>query len=679
LSSLTQRLVIAVVLATAAVPVSSAPGQAPTSELHLLRVPYLPQSEALCGGAAIAMLMRFWGRTNIYAETFADLVDPAAAGIHGGDLVSALQSRGFDAQSIRGDPDQVRARLAARQPVVVLIEDRPNRFHYVVIVGWGGGRVIVHDPARAPFRILEEKAFLKVWAVSDNWTLMATPLNANPAATLGPDATLPADRTSRRASDDACGDLLNEGIRLAGADETTGARRLFELAAARCPDAPGPWREMAGLHALAGEWPAAAADARRALAKDSSDALAARILATSLFLNDDVDGALNAWNRVGEPIIDLINVVGLERTRYGVAARVIGLEPQTMLTRSDLVAARRRLAELPAAQVSRVALRPGENGRAQVDASIIERPLVPTSPIALTAVGLRALTDREALITIASPSGGGEVWTGTWRWWERRPKAALAFDSVAPFGGVWGVSLFGERQTYESNGVLSEETRRRAEFHVSNWTARGLRWEGRAAFDRFADRGSAESRRGLSVGGALEARFASDRAVVGMSAASWVGQLSTWSLAFRSDWHSKTRNDGLVWLARVQETVVGRNAPLALWPGAGTGQGRDGLLRAHPLIDDGIIRDATFGRQVIDTGVEGRRWMQWSRKPLSFAPAVFLDVARAYQPLDPVNERWQADIGAGLRVAIPGSGLLRLDVAHGLADGHTALSIGWTR
>jgi len=168
LSSLTQRLVIAVVLATAAVPVSSAPGQAPTSELHLLRVPYLPQSEALCGGAAIAMLMRFWGRTNIYAETFADLVDPAAAGIHGGDLVSALQSRGFDAQSIRGDPDQVRARLAARQPVVVLIEDRPNRFHYVVIVGWGGGRVIVHDPARAPFRILEEKAFLKVWAVSDN-------------------------------------------------------------------------------------------------------------------------------------------------------------------------------------------------------------------------------------------------------------------------------------------------------------------------------------------------------------------------------------------------------------------------------------------------------------------------------------------------------------------------------
>ena len=87
---------------------------------------------------------------------------------------------------------------------------------------------------------------------------------------------------------------------------------------------------MAGLHALAAEWPAAAIDARRALSKDEHDALAARILATSLFLDDDVDGALAAWNRVGEPMIDLINVTGLERTRFAVVAQVMGLEPQTV-------------------------------------------------------------------------------------------------------------------------------------------------------------------------------------------------------------------------------------------------------------------------------------------------------------------------------------------------------------
>jgi hypothetical protein len=676
LSRCTQRLVIAVVLLTAAMPVPSAPGQAPDPELHLLDVPYLPQSEALCGGAAIAMLMRYWGTTSVYAETFANLVDPAAAGIHGGDLVTALRSRGFDAESIHGDPDRVRTRLASRQPVIALIEDRPGRFHYVVIVAWSGGRVIVHDPARAPFRIVDEKTFVKAWTASDNWTLVASP--SGPVAN-GADAVHPTNEMpTHDAADKACGGVINEGVRLAGIDDVTGARRLFELAAARCPNAAGPWREMAGLHALGGEWPAAAADARRALSKDSGDALAARVLATALFLQDDVDGALDAWNRVGEPIIDLINVAGLERTRYRVAARMIGLETQTVLTRNDVLAARRRLAELPAAQATQLAVRPGENGRAQVDASIIERPLLPSSPIALSAIGLRALTDREAVITSASPSGGGELWTATWRWWERRPKLALAFDAVSPFGGVWGVTVFGERQAYESDGIVTEETRRRAEFHVSDWTARGLRWEGTAAVDRFADRQGGEVRRALSVGGAVQGRLAADRAILEMRAASWVGQLRTWTVTLRSDWRSRTRNDGFVWLARARDSLTAADAPLALWPGAGTGQGRDGLLRAHPLIDDGIIRDAAFGRQVIDGGVEGRRWMQVSRKPVRFAPAVFIDVARAYHALDPRSERWQGDVGAGLRIAVPAAGVLRVDLAHGLADGRTALSMGWT-
>src|SRR6185436_10862924 len=204
-------------------------------------------------------------------------------------------------------------------------------------------------------------------------------------------------------------------------------------------------------------------------------------------------------------------------------------------------------------------------------------------------------------------------------------------------------------------------------------------WEGTAAVDRFADRGSAEGRHALSLGGTVEARLASEHAVIGAEGAAWVGQLRTWSAAFRSEWRSNTRNEGSVWLVRGQDTVVASDAPLALWPGAGRGQGRDGLLRAHPLIDDGVIGYGTFGRHVIDGGAEGRRWMQLSRKPLKFAPAVFVDVARAYHALDPGSERWQTDVGAGLRVAIPGSGVLRVDVAHGLVDGRTAFSMGWTK
>ena len=69
----------------------------------LLDVPYVPQSEELCGGAAVAMVMRFWGATGIYAESFSSLVDKRARGIRGEDLIRSLHERGWQASSFNGD------------------------------------------------------------------------------------------------------------------------------------------------------------------------------------------------------------------------------------------------------------------------------------------------------------------------------------------------------------------------------------------------------------------------------------------------------------------------------------------------------------------------------------------------------------------------------------------------
>ena len=90
-----------VIAATAAAVPASAQSAAPSSSLQLLDVPYLPQSEALCGGAAVAMVMRYWGATGIYAESFASLVDPRAKGIRGADLITSLTGRGWTARPSR--------------------------------------------------------------------------------------------------------------------------------------------------------------------------------------------------------------------------------------------------------------------------------------------------------------------------------------------------------------------------------------------------------------------------------------------------------------------------------------------------------------------------------------------------------------------------------------------------
>ena len=72
-------------------------------------------------------------------------------------------------------------------------------------------------------------------------------------------------------------------------------------------------------------------------------------------------------------------------------------------------------------------------------------------------------------------------------------------------------------------------------------------------------------------------------------------------------------NNGQVWIADAGAARAGSHAPLALWPGAGTGQGRDVLLRAHPLLDHGIVRSGVLGQQVIHGGVEARHWLQPGR------------------------------------------------------------------
>jgi hypothetical protein len=199
------------------------------------------------------------------------------------------------------------------------------------------------------------------------------------------------------------------------------------------------------------------------------------------------------------------------------------------------------------------------------------------------------------------------------------------------------------------------------------------------ALERFGGADGSSSLRAAAASGSARYRFFSERAFAEVRAGLWAGQVESWTLAVASEWRSSARNEGSVVIARAVDSVAASDAPLALWPGAGTGQGRDGLLRAHPLIDDGVIDDGVFGRQVINAGCEWRRWMQPARKPVHLGPALFIDAARAFHGLDSSIERWQYDVGAGFRLAIPGSGVLRIDAAHGLRDGRNALSMGWSK
>jgi hypothetical protein len=71
--------------------------QTPPDAHALLDVPYMAQPPALCGGAAVAMVLRYWGRSDVYPQDFASLVSDADGGIFTHTLASAVRDRHWDA------------------------------------------------------------------------------------------------------------------------------------------------------------------------------------------------------------------------------------------------------------------------------------------------------------------------------------------------------------------------------------------------------------------------------------------------------------------------------------------------------------------------------------------------------------------------------------------------------
>ena len=138
-------------------------------------VPFLSQTDALCGGAAAAMVFRYWGDTHADVQEFAPLVDRRAGGIANGVLVDAVSARGWKVGRIERSLDALKARVGEGQPVIVLVPERGNRYHYVVVTGAGDEAIVVHDPSWGPSRSVPEREFERAWQAADYWSLVILP------------------------------------------------------------------------------------------------------------------------------------------------------------------------------------------------------------------------------------------------------------------------------------------------------------------------------------------------------------------------------------------------------------------------------------------------------------------------------------------------------------------------
>lgn len=622
------------------------------------------------------MLFRYWGDLHADVQQFAPLVDRIAGGIADTTLIAAIRDKGWTATRVDGSLAALREQLDAGRPVMLLIEDRPGRYHYVVAVGADAGKVVVHDPTWGPSRALSAEALDRAWQPTRSWMLVVTP---GPAGVRREAVRAAVPVAAPRGAPTVCDRLLDEALDEIDARGLEVAEQALGAVRARCPASGAVARELAGVRFGQSRLKDATALAREALFADATDAYAWDVLGSSLFLQDDTMAALAAWNHIDRPTLDLVRIEGLTRARYAGIASLLGLAPNTLLSARAFGLASRRLADLPDRVSSRLTLEPAADGYATVTAAIQETSRAPTSLPAWGATAAKVAIDRQIDATIAGGLGQGEVWTGQWRWWEHRPRIAGGFSTPVEgrFGGVWRVEASWEAQTYAhgDGGLQSREERRSGTLTLGNWFTPDLRYEVRAGLDAWAD-----GRRAVATGASLEQRFLRDRLAIAGGLDRWSGLAGSRGFATATAsvrYRSALDPVGVVASGSVRLDIASAEAPLAFWSGAGEGRARPGLLRAHRLHHDGIIDGPVFGRRVAYSNLEVQRWFPTRVAPVGIA--VFADLARAGERLRPVGEAFQVDSGVGLRARAPGlEGTLRLDYARGLRDGAQRVTVGWT-
>jgi hypothetical protein len=654
-------------------------------------VPFLPQTDALCGGAAAAMVFRYWGDAHADVQEFAPLVDRRAGGIVNAALVDAVRARGWRTGHVEGSIAALKRRIDNGQPVIVLVPERGNRYHYVVVTGASDDEVVVHDPSWGPSRSIRVADFERAWRAAEFWSLVILPPATRTIAGAGPEAESKEEMSS--VSVTACDADLARAVAEIRERGLEHADIILGRVHANCPNAAGPLRELSGVRFAERRWGAAEALAGSALERDPLDAYALEVLGSSRFMRDDAVGALRAWNRIDKPRVNLVRIEGARHTRQQTIAEIVGIHANMLLDADVFERARRRIGEFPGHSSAVLKLRPEADGFATVDVVVAERKAIPRGAAAWAGAGVLAAIDREVGVTVPGGSGQGEVWSASWRWWNHRPRVAVGFAAPGRgrLPGVWRVEGSWEAETYATDvapgGPLLRQTRTRGGLTMSDWLSGAIRYSLSAGLDSWNGEAAGPApladRKAVAIGGSIERRFWRDRASLAGDVSSWtpIGGGGAFNAAgVRALARSSNEVRGWVFQGTAGVGRVSDNAPLGLWPGAGDGRARAPLVRAHPLLDDGVISVAgssLFGRTLAYGSAEAQRWFE---RPslVRIAPAGFVDVARASRRGAAGVESAQIDIGAGLRIKVPGAaGLVRVDVARGLRDGATAVTIGW--
>lgn len=142
-------------------------------------VPFFAQDELMCGPAALASVLNYYGREKGLEEVSLAVYHPGLKGSLSMDLLIYAKEQGFEALFYRGGLEDLKERLRQKTPVIVFINLGYEFYpvgHYMVVLGYNDEmEVVVAHSGTSRARVISYRAFLDDWEKTGFSTLVVRP------------------------------------------------------------------------------------------------------------------------------------------------------------------------------------------------------------------------------------------------------------------------------------------------------------------------------------------------------------------------------------------------------------------------------------------------------------------------------------------------------------------------
>ena len=485
--------------------------------------------------------------------------------------------------------------------------------------------------------------------------------------------------------------LVALGVAQGREGRTDAAGETLGRAIALDPTRPEALVERGGLRFLQRRYDDAIDDLQAAL-RIRDDAYARDLLASTLLLTGRNDPAIEEWNRLGQPALGKVTVVGLRHAREPAVRRELTVHEGARLDVHDYRRTRLRLEET--GFFDTVEMRPivTAPGKVDLEIAVLERHGFGNIP-ELAARGAVDLSRKKVRLAYAN-LGSRFTLGGEYKWEATQPFLGFTLDAFRPLGfpGMLSIDGLRHRPSYDLEDGGERFRLRSRGGGVRGRVVVAHRTVAEAGV-RFRDRSWNIARPetpdgrlvGLELG--LDHTFWSGRrhdlagSIRTLTAPGVLGSDVRFARALGKVVHHLhvQRPDGIPLehgsiAAQVLLGYGGKGTPLDEMFAPGAASDMELPLRAHRQKRGGVLGRSPIGRSIALLNLEWRQRL-FRTQAAQVGYILFYDGGWMGQTARGGDVTLH-DAGVGLRVGLRGSVLLRVDYGWGLTDGKSALTAG---